>query len=110
MMSSKTRNDISTNDSSENDLSDLPMRAMRDIPEPKEDAKQITGLVKESGKVTGYQLSDGVILNKDEGVKLAREGGILGVGISERKGNEYLKSLPDDSEDNNLGNLPTVKN
>lgn len=86
----------------------LPMMAMKEIPTPNADAKQIVALVKENGRVSGYQLSDGQILNKPEAVQLAREGGIRGVGVSSRKGNEYLKSLPDGSQDNNLGNLPSV--
>ncbi len=90
------------------DMSQLPLMAMKDIPTPGADAKQITALVKEQGRVTGYQLSDGRILGKADAVQLARQGGIQGVGISSRKGNEYLKSLPDQSESNNLGNLPSV--
>ena len=90
-------------------LSSLPLNAMRDIPTPNADAQEIVALVKDGGRVTGYQLSDGRILDKEEGVSLARQGGIRGVGISARKGNEYLKSLPDDTEGNNLGNLPSVK-
>ena len=89
-------------------LTELPMMAMKDIPTPNADAKQITALVKERGRITGYQLSDGRILNKEDAVQLARQGGIQGVGISSRKGNEYLKSLPDGSDANNLGNLPSV--
>ncbi|MCL1878513.1 MAG: DUF3892 domain-containing protein [Defluviitaleaceae bacterium] len=50
----------------------------------------ITGLVKEDGAVVGYQLSNGQTLSSAEGVALARQGGIQGVGISERDGNEYL--------------------
>lgn len=92
----------------ENKLSSLPMNALRDIPEPRADAKKITALVKESGRVRGYQLSDGSIVDKEEGVRIAREGGIQGVGVSSRNGSEYLKSLPDDSENNNLSNLPSV--
>ena len=92
-----------------NDLTKLPMMTFKDIPQPHADAKQIVALVKESGRITGYQLSDGRILGKEEGVHLAREGGITGVGVATRKGNEYLKSLPDGSENNNLSNLPTVK-
>ena len=91
-----------------NDLSALPMKALSEIPTPNPDAKQITALVKEGGRVTGYQLSDGNILSKSEGVLLAKQGGIQGVGISTRNGNEYLKSLPDASEDNNLSNLPSI--
>jgi hypothetical protein len=90
-------------------LTKLPLMALKDIPKPNADAKQITALVKQGGRITGYQLSDGRTLSKEEGVRLAREGGILGVGVSTRNGNEYLKSLPDGSEGNNLGSLPTVK-
>jgi hypothetical protein len=86
----------------------LPMMALSDIPESKPDAKEIVALVKDSGKVTGYQLSDGQVLNKEEGVEAARQGEIKGVGIATRKGNEYLKSLPDGKEENNLSNLPSI--
>jgi len=94
---------------SNSDLSKLPMMTLKDIPQPNANAKQIVALVKQSGRVTGYQLSDGRILGKDEGINLARMGGIQGVGVAARNGSEYLKSLPDGSEDNNLGNLPSVK-
>lgn len=90
------------------DLSKLPLMALKDIPEPGADAQRITALVKEGGRITGYQLSDGRVLNKEEGVQLAKQGGIRGVGVAERNGTEYLKSLPDESEGNNLGNLPSV--
>lgn len=89
-------------------LSKLPMMALKDIPEPNTDAKQIVALVKEDGRITGYKLSDGRILSKEEGVEIARQGGIKGVGIAVRNGNEYLKSLPDGNEGNNLGNLPSI--
>ncbi len=90
------------------DMSKLPRIAMQEIPTPRADAQQIVALVKEGGRIAGYQLADGRTLSKEEGVKCAREGGILGVGIATRNGSEYLKSLPDDSEGNNLGNLPSV--
>lgn len=86
----------------------LPMNAMNEIPEPRPDAQAITALVKEGGHVVGYQLENGQTLSKEEGVALARQGGIRGVGISNRNGNAYLKSLPDGSENNNLANLPSV--
>lgn len=91
-----------------NNSDSLPMRALEEIPTPNSDASQITGLVKESGRVTGYQLSDGRILDKEDGVSLAKQGGIEGVGIATRNGNEYLKSLPDGTENNNLSNLPSI--
>jgi len=90
------------------DLSVLPLMAMKEIPDPNHNAAEITALVKAGGKVTGYQLSNGHIVNKEEGVALARQGGIIGVGISERNGTEYLKSIPDGTEGNNLSNLPSV--
>jgi len=90
------------------DLSKLPMQTLRDIPQPNAGAQQITALVKEGGRITGYQLSDGRVLSKEEGIRLARQGGIRGVGVAARNGNEYLKSLPDENEGNNLSNLPSV--
>lgn len=89
------------------DLSKLPMMAMEYIPEPDADAKKIVSLIKEEGKVTGYVLEDGRILNKEKAVELAKQNGIRGVGVASRKGNEYLKSLPDEKDENNLGNLPS---
>lgn len=87
---------------------ELPKLAMDDIPTPTADAVSITGLVKKSGRVSGYQLSDNRIVSREEGVTLAKNGKIKGVGIAHNKDTEYLKSIPDDSEDNNLSSLPTV--
>ncbi len=92
----------------ENDSSILPKMAMKEIPYAKQDAQNIVALVKDKGQITGYKLSDGKIVNKEEAIELARQGGILNVGISERKGNEYLKSIPDDLESNNLNSLPSI--
>lgn len=89
-------------------LASMPMNALSEIPKPNADAKQIVALVKDKGKVSGYKLSDGRIVTKEEGIELARRGDIEGVGVATRKGSEYLKSLPDSTEGNNLGNLPTV--
>lgn len=86
----------------------LAYAALDDIPSPKSDAKEIVGLVKKSGRITGYQLSDGSTVSKEEGVAMAKSGDIRGVGIAHRKDSEYLKSLPDDTESNNLGNLPSI--
>ena len=88
--------------------SELPKAAMDEIPTPKEDAMTITGLVKESGSITGYRLSDNSLVSRKEGIRLARDGRIRGVGIAHNGDTEYLKSRPDDTEDNNLSNLPTV--
>ena len=92
-----------------NDMnSSLARNTLEDIPTPNPDAKQITGLVKKNGRISGYQLSDGSILDKEQGVQLAKNGGIRGVGVAKRNGNEYLKALPDHEEGNNLGNLPSI--
>lgn len=86
----------------------LARNTLDDIPQAKSDAREIVGLVKSSGRITGYQLSDGSTVSKEEGVALAKEGEIKNVGIAHRKDTEYLKSIPDGTEDNNLGNLPSV--
>lgn len=39
---------------------------------------------------------------------MAKQGQIAGVGIAHRGDTEYLKSIPDGSENNNPGNLPSV--
>lgn len=88
--------------------SELPYAALDEVPNPKSDAKEIVGLVKSSGKISGYQLSDGSTVSKEEGVAMAKAGDIKGVGVAHRKTSEYLKSLPDGTESNNLSNLPSV--
>ncbi len=88
--------------------SELAYAALDDVPTPKADAKEIIGLVKSSGKITGYRLSNGSTVSKEDGVAMAKAGDIKGVGIAHRKNTEYLKSLPDGTENNNLGNLPSV--
>ncbi len=88
--------------------SELPYAALDDVPNPKSDAKEIVGLVKSSGKISGYQLSDGNTVSKEEGVSMAKAGDIKGVGIAHRKDSEYLKALPDGTESNNLSNLPSI--
>ncbi len=86
----------------------LAKNTLDDIPSPKSNAKDIVGLVKSGGKITGYQLSDGKTVSKEEGVALAKAGDINGVGVAHRGDTEYLKSIPDGTENNNLSNLPSV--
>ena len=78
------------------------------IPEAKNNAKRIIGLVKESGRITGYQLSDNTVVSKQNAVNMAKQGQIAGVGIAHRGDTEYLKSIPNGTENDNLGNLPSV--
>jgi hypothetical protein len=77
-------------------------------PQAKPDAKEITALIKQGGKVTGYKLSSGEAVSKPQGIALAKSGDIKHVGVATRKGSEYLRTLPDGSEGNNLSNLPSV--
>ena len=86
----------------------LAKNTLDDIPTPKSDAKDIVGLVKNSGRITGYQLSDGRTVSKEEGVSLAKAGEINGVGVAHRGDTEYLKSIPDGTDGNNLTNLPSI--
>ncbi len=88
----------------------LIKNTLDEIPNAKPDAKKITGLVKEGGRVTGYQLSDRTIVDKESAVQMAKQGMISGVGIAHRKDSQYLKSLPNGQESDNLNNLPTVSN
>ena len=86
----------------------LSINTLHEMPQPKENAKEIIALVKENGYVVGYKLSDGNVLDKEYAVEMARHGEIKGVGIALRDGKEYLKSIPDDTQSNNLGNLPSI--
>ncbi|HFD2082636.1 TPA: DUF3892 domain-containing protein [Clostridium perfringens] len=63
-----------------------------------------------NGEITDYVLSSGKTVSKAdskaEGVKLAEEGMIDGVIISHsKKGEAYLRSIPDGKESNNLDEL-----
>lgn len=86
----------------------LAKNTLDEIPKPKSDAKEIVGLIRHSGKIAGYQLSDSSTVSKEEGVRMAKNGEIKGVGVAHRGDTQYLKSIPDGSESNNLGSLPTV--
>lgn len=77
------------------------------IPTPKDNAKTIIGLIKSEGKVTGYKLSDNTNVSKDEAITMASQGMISGVGIAHKGDTKYLKSIPNGSESDNLGNLPS---
>ena len=87
---------------------ELVKQTLDQIPRADANAKRITGLVKEGGRITGYQLSDNTVVEKQQAVDMAKQGQIAGVGIAHRGDTEYLKSIPDGSENNNLGNLPSI--
>ena len=90
------------------DGQELAKQTLDQIPQANANAKRIVGLVKEGGRITGYQLSDETFVSKLEAVSMAKQGQIAGVGIAHRGDTEYLKSIPNGSENDNLGNLPSV--
>ena len=63
---------------------ELVKQTLDQIPQANANAKQIVGLVKAGGKVTGYQLSDNSIVEKQQAVNMAKQGNIKGVGIAHR--------------------------
>lgn len=94
----------------DNMLGGLPININKEVPIPKDNAQSITALIKKSGDVVGYELSNGERVSKEQGVQLAKEGQISGVAVGiSKKGEEYLRSLPDQNENNNLSSLPTVE-
>lgn len=90
------------------DGQELAKQTLDQIPQANANAKRIIGLVKEGGRITGYQLSDETFVSKPEAVSMAKQGQIADVGIAHRGDTEYLKSIPNGSENDNLRNLPSV--
>ena len=90
------------------DGQELVKQTLDQIPQANVNAKRIVGLVKEGGRISGYQLSDNTVVEKQQAINMAKHGQIAGVGIAHRGDTEYLKSIPDGSENNNLSNLPSV--
>ncbi|GCD09767.1 DUF3892 domain-containing protein [Clostridium tagluense] len=70
----------------------------------------ISRVVKDnSGEITAYEFENGDIVSKEQAVLLARQGNIGGVSIStSKKGEEFLRSLPDGDKFNNLDSLPVI--
>ena len=73
-------------------------------------AHMISRVVKDNqGEITAYELENGEIVSKEQGVLLAKQGNISGVSVSNsKKGEEFLKSLPDGDKTNNLDSLPVI--
>ena len=94
----------------DNMIGGLPKNINKVVSPPNNNAQSIKASKKDSGEIVGYQLSNGEKISKEQGVKMAKEGQISGVGVSvSKKGEEYLRSLPDQDESNNLSSLPTIK-
>ena len=75
------------------DGQELAKQALDQIPQANADAKHIVGLVKEGGRITGYQLSNNSIVEKQQAVDMAKQGQIAGVGIAHRGDFKHLKSI-----------------
>jgi hypothetical protein len=71
----------------------------------------ITGVKHNSkGELISYKLDNGSVISKNEGIALAKQGKIEGVTVGVSKsGEEYLRSMPDDRESNNLDNLSEIR-
>ena len=71
---------------------------------------KIQGIIRdEKGEISAYKLETGEILTKQQAVKYAKEGSIEEVSVVVSKnGEEFLRSLPDNTPDNNLENLPNI--
>ncbi len=93
----------------ENKTFNLPGNINKIVSEGGPNAKQITKFIKQDHKVVGYVLSSGEKVSVDEAIQLAKQGQLDHVGVSIAKdGSEYIRSLPDGDESNNLGNLPSI--
>ncbi|MGH4123068.1 MAG: DUF3892 domain-containing protein [Clostridium sp.] len=70
----------------------------------------ISKVVKDnSGEITAYEFENGDIVSKEQAVLLAKQGNIGGVSIStSKRGEEFLRSLPDGEKSNNLDSLPVI--
>ena len=73
------------------------------------DAQQITKLIKSGGEVVGYELESGMHISVQQAIDMAKHNQLKHVGVSTSKdGSEYIRSLADGDESNNLGNLPSI--
>ena len=73
------------------------------------DAQQITKLIKSGGEVVGYELESGQHISVQQAIDMAKHNQLKHVGVSTSKdGSEYIRSLADGDESNNLGNLPSI--
>lgn len=73
-----------------------------------EEKLKIEAVVKDNkGEIIAYRLDSGETVDKAKGVSMAKNKEIKDVLVSKsKKGEEYLKSIPDGEKDNNLDNLP----
>lgn len=62
----------------------------------------------QDGDITDVMLDNGNVYSINEAITMTRDGIIQGVNVGKaRNGREYLRSNPNDSEGDNLDNIPT---
>lgn len=72
-------------------------------------AESICKLIKSGGEVVGYELESGKHVSVHQAVEMAKANQLKHVGVATSKdGDEYIRSLADGDESNNLGNLPSI--
>lgn len=60
------------------------------------------------GDITDVMLQNGNVYSINEAVTMARDGLISGVSVGRAKnGREYLRSSPNDNQEDNLDSMPT---
>lgn len=60
------------------------------------------------GDITDVMLENGNVYSIDEAITMAKDHAIEGMNVGRAKnGREYLRSNPNDKQDDNLNNLPT---
>ncbi len=84
------------------------MNTFDSIPNTSSNALEIVAVQKSNSQISGYQLSNGQIVSKNQALEMAKNGEIRNVGVATNQGNEYLRSLPDSTATNNLDNLPII--
>ena len=61
----------------------------------------------QDGDITDVMLQNGNVYSIDEAVTMARDGLLSGVNaVHAKNGREYLRSNPNDTEGDNLDNMP----
>lgn len=87
----------------------LAQQANQIVSEGGPDAKAITKVIKHDQEVIGYELSDGSRVSMEQAINMASSNALQHVGVStSKKGEQYIRSLPDGDESNNLSNLPVI--
>lgn len=67
----------------------------------------VSKVMEKQGKIAGYELSNGKVVDVQEAVQMANDGKLSGVIVSTMSnGKDCLRSAKDGNPKNNLSNLP----